>query len=311
VLFLGCGSAWHAGMAGRLVTEELTGLPCSAELASEFRSARVTVNQNTLVIVISQSGETADTLMALRLARQAGARSLGIINVEGSSIALESGSVILTKAGLEVAVATTKAYSAQLAVVYAVAARLAQLRGAVDAAALRAFLHALAQLPEQAEAVLRASDAEALAWAEEVHQREHAYFLGRNIDYAAALEGSLKLKEISYIHAEAYAAGELKHGTMSLIEPGTPVVAVCARPEVIPKTRGNMEEVLARGARVYCVTNDPSVTAHRRILIPATHPLLGTSLAVLPLQLFAYHCARLRGCDIDKPRSLPKSVTVE
>jgi len=311
VLFLGCGSAWHIGLAGRLVTEELTGLPCSAELASEFRSARVTINQNTLVVVISQSGETADTLMALRLAREAGARTLGIINVEGSSIALESGSVIFTKASLEVAVATTKAYSAQLAAVYAVAARLAQLRGSISVEGLRSILHVLAELPEQAQAVLHSSEAEALAWAQEIHTREHAYFLGRNIDYAAALEGSLKLKEISYIHAEAYAAGELKHGTISLIEPGTPVIAVCARPEVTPKTRSNMEEVRARGARVYCVTNDASITAHRRILIPETHPLLGTSLAVLPLQLLAYHCARLRGCDIDKPRSLAKSVTVE
>ena len=311
VLFLGCGSAWHAGLAGCLVMEELTGLPCAAELASEFRSARVTVNQSTLVIVVSQSGETADTLMALRLARQAGARALGIINVEGSSIALESDSVLFTKAGLEVAVATTKAYSAQLAVIYAVAARLAQLRGSIGGDSLRAFLHALSQLPAQAEAVLLSSEKEALAWAEEIFSKEHAYFLGRNIDYAAALEGSLKLKEISYIHAEGFAAGELKHGTISLIEPGTPVIAVCARPEVIPKTRGNIEEVHARGARVYCVTNDPSITTDRRMLIPATHPLLGTSLAVLPLQLFAYHCARLRACDIDKPRSLAKSVTVE
>jgi len=311
VLLLGCGSAWHVGMAGRMVMEELTGIPASSELASEFRSQRVTVNGNTLVVVISQSGETADTLMALRLARGAGARTLGIINVEGSSIALESGSVIYTRAGLEVAVATTKAYSAQLVVIYAIAARLAQLRGAIDGDVLRDYMHALALLPEQAEAVLRDTEAEALAWAQEIYEKEHAYYLGRHIDYAAALEGSLKLKEISYIHAEAYAAGELKHGTISLIEPGTPVIAICARPEVTPKTQANMEEVRARGARLYCVTNDASVTAHRRILVPGTHPLLGTSLAVLPLQLFAYHCARLRGCDIDKPRSLAKSVTVE
>jgi len=311
VLFLGCGSAWHAGLVGRMVTEELTGIPCAAELASEFRGGRVTADKNTLVVVLSQSGETADTLMALRLARQAGARTLGIINVEGSSIALESGSVIYTKAGLEVAVATTKAYSAQLAVAYAVAARLAQLRGSISEGGLRALLHALAELPEQVQATLRETEPEALAWAQEVHTKEHAYFLGRNLDYAAALEGSLKLKEISYLHASGYAAGELKHGTISLVEPGTPVVAICVRPEAAPKTQSNMEEVLARGARVYCVTNDPGIKTHRRILIPKTHPLLGASLAVLPLQLFAYHCARLRGCDIDKPRSLAKSVTVE
>jgi len=311
VLFLGCGSAWHVGMAGRMVMEALTGIPACAELASEFRSARVTINGNTLVIVISQSGETADSLMALRLARQAGARTLGIINVEGSSIALESGSVIYTRAGLEVAVATTKAYSTQLAVVYAIAARLAQLRGSIEAGALRDYLHALAELPELAETTLQSSEKEALAWAEEVYSKEHVYFLGRHIDYAAALEGSLKLKEISYIHAEGYAAGELKHGTISLVEQGTPVVAVCARPEVTPKTLSNVEEVRARGARIYCVTNDSAITAHRRILIPKTHTLLGTSLAVLPLQLFAYHCAKLRGCAIDKPRNLAKSVTVE
>jgi len=311
VLFLGCGSAWHVGLAGRTVMEELTGIPASCELASEFRSGRVTVNRNTLAVVISQSGETADTLMALRLAREAGARTLGIINVEGSSIALESGSVVYTRAGLEVAVATTKAYSAQLVVVYALAARLAQLRGSIGDEALRDYLHALAALPEQAEIVLRETEAQALAWAREIYEKEHVYFLGRHIDYAAALEGALKLKEISYIHAEGYAAGELKHGTISLIEPGTPVVPVCVRPQVTPKTQSNVEEVRARGARIYCVTNDSSITAHRRILIPGTHPLLGTSLAVLPLQLFAYHCARLRGCDIDKPRSLAKSVTVE
>jgi glucosamine--fructose-6-phosphate aminotransferase (isomerizing) len=311
VLFLGCGSAWHVGMAGRVAFEELTGIPASAELASEFRSQRVTINENTLVIVISQSGETADTLMALRQANEAGARTLGIINVEGSSIAQESGSVLYTKAGLEVAVATTKAYSTQLAAVYAVAARLAQLRESLAEPELHAFLHALAALPEQMETVLESSEADMLQWAEEVHRREHAYFLGRNIDYAAALEGSLKLKEISYIHAEAYAAGELKHGTISLIEEGTPVISVLLRGSVIAKTQSNNEEVRARGAAVYCVTNDESITAQRRILLPQCHQLLSASLAVLPLQLFAYHCARLRGCDIDKPRSLAKSVTVE
>jgi len=311
VLFLGCGSAWHVGMAGRAVAEELAGIPAAAELASEFRHQSVTVNRNTLVVVISQSGETADTLMALRLAKQAGARTLGVVNVECSSIALECGSVLYTKAGLEVAVATTKAYSAQLAAVYAIAARLGQLRGRLGTQELREFCHALAALPSQIEETMRLASPVALAWAEEMHHKEHAYFIGRSIDYAAALEGSLKLKEISYIHAEAYAAGELKHGAISLIEPGTPVVAVCMRPKVAAKTRANMEEARARGAHVYCVTSDPSVTARRRVLLPAAHPLLCASLSVLPLQLLAYHCARLRGCDIDKPRSLAKSVTVE
>ncbi|MDR0531590.1 MAG: glutamine--fructose-6-phosphate transaminase (isomerizing) [Oscillospiraceae bacterium] len=311
VLFLGCGSAWHVGVAGRLVIEELTGIPASAELASEFRSAPITVNRNTLVIVISQSGETADTLMALRRANEAGARTLGIINVVGSSIAQESGSVLYTKAGLEVAVATTKAYSTQLAAVYAVAARLAQLRGSVSEGALQEFLHALAALPDQMEETLQSSESPALAWAQAVHKQEHAYYLGRQLDYAAALEGSLKLKEISYIHAEAYAAGELKHGTISLIEPGTPVICACCREDVLAKALSNMEEVRARGADVFAVTSDPQLRAAHVLRIPKTHPLLGVSLAVLPLQLFAYHCARLRGCDIDKPRSLAKSVTVE
>ncbi|MDR2752800.1 MAG: glutamine--fructose-6-phosphate transaminase (isomerizing) [Oscillospiraceae bacterium] len=311
VLFLGCGSAWHAGMCGCVVIEELAGVPAAAALASEFRSQVVTINQNTLVIVVSQSGETADTLMALRQAKAAGARTLGIINVEGSSIAEESGSVIFTRAGLEVAVATTKAYSAQLAAVYALAARLGQLRGTLGGGKMRAFLHALAALPGLLEETLAASEEEMLRWAEEIAPKEHAYFLGRNLDWAAALEGSLKLKEISYIHAEAYAAGELKHGTISLIEQGTPVVSVCMRPGVVAKTMSNNEEVRARGAAVYCLTNDPSVTARRRFLLPACHPLLGVSFAAVPLQLLAYHCARLRGCDIDKPRSLAKSVTVE
>ncbi|MDR2647597.1 MAG: glutamine--fructose-6-phosphate transaminase (isomerizing) [Oscillospiraceae bacterium] len=309
VLFLGCGSAYHVGMAGRVVVEEMTGIPAGAELASEFRGFAASIDPRTLVIIVSQSGETADTLMALRLANERGARTLSIVNVEGSSIASESGSVIYTKAGLEVAVATTKAYSTQLAVVYAVAARLAALRGC-EQYRLRPFIHALHTLPERLDETLQSTQASAIAWAEEIHEREHAYFIGRNLDYVGAMEGALKLKEISYLHAEAYAAGELKHGTISLIEQGTPVVAVCLRRETAAKTASNVEEVFARGARVFCIAAKPEAKA-QTIVIHPTHPLLVTSLAVIPAQLLAYHTAFLRKCDIDKPRSLAKSVTVE
>ncbi|MCL2106364.1 MAG: glutamine--fructose-6-phosphate transaminase (isomerizing) [Oscillospiraceae bacterium] len=308
VLFLGCGSAYHVGAVGRLLVEELAGIPAAVDLASEFRGQAALVDPRTLVVIISQSGETADTLQALRLAKEKGARTLSVVNVEGSSIAIESDSVIYTKAGLEVAVATTKAYSTQLAVVYALAARLSECRSGNEP---RDFLHALAALPDLMEEVLRASEAPALAWAEEIYTAEHAFFIGRNLDYAAAMEASLKLKEISYIHAEAYAAGELKHGTISLIERGTPVISLCCRPEVVARTKGSMEEVAARGAKLFCVTTDASFRPERRILLPKCHPLLVASLAALPMQLFAYHCAQLRGCAIDKPRNLAKSVTVE
>ncbi|MDR1927199.1 MAG: glutamine--fructose-6-phosphate transaminase (isomerizing) [Oscillospiraceae bacterium] len=310
VLFLGCGSAHHAGITGRMLVEELSGIPASAELASEFRSAATAVDRHTLAVIISQSGETADSLQALRLAKEKGARTLSVINVEGSSIAAESGSVLYTRAGLEVAVATTKAYSAQLAALCALAARLGALRGQ-DPARLRDFVRSLAALPELAREVLADTEATAHAWAQELQSVQHAYFLGRNLDYATAMESALKLKEISYIHAEAYAAGELKHGTLSLIEPGTPVVALCCRPEVIPKTLGNAQEALARGAKLFCVTNRQNPLPERCLTLPPCHPLLVASLAVLPMQLLAYHCADLRGCDVDKPRSLAKSVTVE
>ncbi|MDR3313591.1 MAG: glutamine--fructose-6-phosphate transaminase (isomerizing) [Oscillospiraceae bacterium] len=311
ILFLGCGSAWHVGAVGRILAEELCGIPAAAELASEFRSQKSALDSHTLCVVVSQSGETADTLLALRLAAEHGARTLSIVNVEGSSIAEESGCVIFTQAGLEVAVATTKAYSTQLAVVYALCARLAQLRGTLAGGRLAALLHGLAALPDQMDETLRLTESGANAWAEEIHRVEHAYFIGRNLDHAAALEAALKLKEISYIHAEAYAAGELKHGTISLLEPGTPVVGLCCRSAVIPKTHSNLEECRARGAALFCLTTDPALTLPRRILLPHCHPLFVTSLSVLPMQLFAYKCADLRKCDIDKPRSLAKSVTVE
>ncbi|MDR2524974.1 MAG: glutamine--fructose-6-phosphate transaminase (isomerizing) [Oscillospiraceae bacterium] len=311
MIFLGCGSAWHVGCVGRIIAEELCGIPASAELASEFRAQKSAINSHTLCVIVSQSGETADSLMALRLAAECGARTLSIVNVEGSSIAEESDCVLFTKAGLEVAVATTKAYSTQLAVIYALCARLAQLRGTWSGDSLAAFLHGLTALPDQIEETLRTCEAPAIAWAQELAANEHAYFIGRSLDHAAALEGSLKLKEISYIHAEAYAAGELKHGTISLLESGTPVVGVCCRQSVTAKTKNNLEECAARGAKLFCLTNDTALRLPRQILLPRCHTLLATSLSVLPMQLLAYKCAELRKCDIDKPRSLAKSVTVE
>ncbi|MDR1465138.1 MAG: glutamine--fructose-6-phosphate transaminase (isomerizing) [Oscillospiraceae bacterium] len=315
VLFLGCGSAYHAGLVGAALMEKLTGIPSAAELASEFRGRKPRLDRHCLAVVISQSGETADTLAALRIAKEQGARVLGVVNVEGSSIAQESGCVIPTQAGLEVAVATTKAYSTQLSVLYALATRLAELRGDAGPGFLREFTQALRRLPGQAAAALHTSEGTVRDWAAECQQAQHTYFLGRQLDYCAAAEAALKLKEISYIHAEAYPAGELKHGTISLIEPGTPVLAVCCQPEVAAKTRSNMEEAHARGAALYCITAEgiphAALAAERRLVLPGTHALLTASLAALPAQLFAYHCAALKKCDIDQPRSLAKSVTVE
>ncbi|MDR1733636.1 MAG: glutamine--fructose-6-phosphate transaminase (isomerizing) [Oscillospiraceae bacterium] len=314
VVFLGCGSAYYAGLVGRYLVEEGAGIPASAELASEFKALNPAIDDRTLLIVISQSGETADTLSALRFAKQKRARTLGIVNVEGSTIAQECDAVIYTKAGLEVAVATTKAYATQLSIIYCLAAALQGdyilIRKGVPVGGIvkQSDIH---RLPDLIGEVLRRSAQPMFEWARAIHRAEHCYFLGRNIDYAAALEGSLKLKEISYIHAEAYPAGELKHGTISLVEEGTPIISVCCRPEVTPKTRSNMEECAARGAALYCITNDNSITVKNKLLLPRCNPLLAVSLSTIPLQLLAYHCAEMRGCAIDKPRNLAKSVTVE
>ena len=311
IWLIACGSAYHACVTGKYVIEALARIPCEAAVASEFRYQSPLIGQGDLAVLVSQSGETADTLAALREANSRGAFTLGIVNVPGSAIARECSAVLPTLAGAEIAVATTKAYSAQLAALYALALHFA--RGTADGKALAAFSGALRRLPEAVESALGTEEA-AIAIAERIYEAEHAYFIGRNLDYASAMEGSLKLKEISYLHSEAYPAGELKHGTISLIEPGTPVVALACCERLLPKTAANIREVAARGARVFALCAEGGgghFDAEALITLKETHPLLMPSVEVIPLQLLSYHVARLRGCDIDKPKNLAKSVTVE
>jgi glucosamine--fructose-6-phosphate aminotransferase (isomerizing) len=313
VFIVACGSAYHAGVVGKYVFEEMARIPVEVDIASEFRYRRPILNEKTLVIIISQSGETADTLAALREAKNSGAKILSIVNVPGSSIARESGFVLPTRAGVEIAVATTKAYSSQLAVLYVIAAYFAQELKTVSDEELRDFIFHLAALPETVSYALEtATQVEELA--QFYAKQEDAYYIGRNLDYAAAMEASLKLKEISYVHSEAYAAGELKHGTISLIEEKTLVVALCCCERLLPKTAANIKEVKARGAQILCVAsqgNTMELEADRTITVPRTHPLLMPSVEIIPMQLFSYYVAKCRKCDIDKPRNLAKSVTVE
>ncbi len=312
VILVGCGSAYHAAVVGRQVIERLTALPVEAEIASEFRTRSTPLDRHTLVIFISQSGETADTIAALREAKRQGARTLSIVNVAGSTLAAESDAVLPTRAGPEIAVATTKAYTAQLGALYLVAIRLAVLRGEADGERERELTAALRLLPHHLRTLLDTAE-RMHALAKRYVGLQDAYFIGRGIDYAAALEASLKLKEISYIHAEAYAAGELKHGTISLIEEGTFVVAIACEEALISKTLANVREVRARGARVLLVTtaSDVDDAAEDVVRIPEGEPLFAASLSVVPLQLLGYAMALERGCDIDRPRNLAKSVTVE
>ena len=314
IYIVACGSAYHTSVVGKYVIEKLTRIPVEVDVASEFRYRDPLVDKNTLVIIISQSGETADTLAALREAKQRGARVLSIVNVVGSSIAAESDDVLYTWAGPEISVATTKAYSTQLTMLYLIAFYIAHKLEKIDDRDLRRLLCALNRLPDMVAGILRqASEIRLLA--QRYAYLEHAYFIGRNLDYAIALEASLKLKEISYIHSEAYAAGELKHGTISLIEEGTFVVALACCDKLFEKTMSNIKEVKARGAEVLVVTTDDrrdviSEVDHI-IYIPKTNDLLMPSLEVVPMQLLGYYIALARKCDIDKPRNLAKSVTVE
>ena len=314
VIITACGSAYHVGMAGKYAIETLAKLPCEAEIASEFRYRNPVLDENTLVVLISQSGETADTLAALRLAKKKGARVLSIVNVPQSSIAAESDNVIFTAAGPEIAVATTKAYCAQLAVIYLLSAYLALKRDAAEESELSSFMAGIRQLPQKLETVLEYAE-EAKKTAKQLSELEHIYFIGRQSDYAAAAEASLKMKEISYIHCEAYAAGELKHGTISLIEKGTTVVACACCERMFEKTLSNIREVKARGARVIAVTTKKHLKElsdmEHVIVIPESEELLTVALEVVPLQLLAFYSALFRGCSVDKPRNLAKSVTVE
>lgn len=314
IFIVACGSAYHVGVLGKYVTEKLTGISVETDIASEFRYRDPIVDENTLVIIISQSGETADTLAALRMAKEKGARVLSIVNVVGSSIAGESDDVLYTWAGPEIAVATTKAYSTQACIMYILAIYIAQKLSKIDKNETRRLLSELISIPDKIEEILRSTE-EIEKISEILVPLEHAYFIGRGIDYAVALESSLKLKEISYIHSEAYGAGELKHGTISLIENGTIVVALACCDNIFSKTLANIKEVKARGAKVICVTTqkhaDELCDVDYKIVIPDAHPLFVGSLEVIQMQLLSYFTAKNRGCDIDKPRNLAKSVTVE
>ncbi|MDO4493215.1 MAG: glutamine--fructose-6-phosphate transaminase (isomerizing) [Clostridia bacterium] len=309
-----CGSAWHAGMTGRYVIESIAKLPVQAEIASEFRYRDPVLDKNTLVVLISQSGETADTLAALRLAKEKGLRTLAIVNVVGSSVAREADGVLYTLAGPEISVATTKAYSAQLAALYCLAVQAGFARGTIDRAAYEGYIAALRELPEKIGETLK-NEGEVCRLATKLAGKRDAFFIGRGTDYPTCLEGALKLKEVAYLHSEAYAAGELKHGTISLIEEGTPVIGVLTGKALAEKTLGNMIETASRGASLTAVTTLPdSLRSGHTILeidVPETDPHFAGSLAVIPLQLLAYYTGCAKGLDVDKPRNLAKSVTVE
>ena len=315
IMIIACGSSYHVGMLGKYTIEKLTRIPVEAVLASEFRYCDPIVDSHTLAIVISQSGETLDTMAALREAKARGARVLSIVNVVGSSIARESDDVLYTWAGPEIAVATTKAYSTQLAVVDMLAIYMADELGKLDAAEYARLVEELQMLPEKIETVL--ADREKIQFfASQYFNHDSVFFIGRNLDYALGLEGSLKLKEISYIHSEAYASGELKHGTISLIEDGTLVVALGLYGPLFEKAMSNVIEVKARGASVLALTTESGKAELEKrvdalLTVPDTELMFLPSLGVVSLQLFAYYIALQRGCDIDKPRNLAKSVTVE
>ncbi len=314
IYIVACGSAYHAGVTGKYVLENLARISVEVDLASEFRYRNPVLEEEAMVIVVSQSGETADTLAALRESQKRGFKVLGIVNVVGSSIAREADSVLYTWAGPEIAVATTKAYSTQLIALYLLALKFARIRKTVEDKRFAGLLEDLKKLPDQIELLLSNKN-HIQKFANRYIGAKDIFFIGRGIDYAISLEGSLKLKEISYIHSEAYAAGELKHGTISLIEEGTLVAAVATQPELFAKTISNMVEVKARGAFVLAVTNEGNMEIEKAadyvIYIPETNPCFANSLAIIPLQLFGYYVAVGKGCDVDKPRNLAKSVTVE
>ncbi|MBO5228761.1 MAG: glutamine--fructose-6-phosphate transaminase (isomerizing) [Lachnospiraceae bacterium] len=314
IYIVACGSAYHVGMVAKYAIEDLTGVCVETDLASEFRYRNPKLQKDSLVIIISQSGETADSLAALRLAREKGVKTLGIVNVVGSSIAREADSVIYTIAGPEIAVATTKAYSAQLIITYLLGMQLAKVRGEIEVEAFAKMLKDMHALPAQMSSIL--NDKERIQWfASKFAGARDVFFIGRGMDYAVSLEGSLKMKEISYIHSEAYAAGELKHGTISLVEDGTLVIGVMTQNELYEKMLSNMVEVKSRGAYLMGITNVGNYniedTVNFTVYVPKTDKHFVTSLAIIPLQLMGYYISVARGLDVDKPRNLAKSVTVE
>ncbi len=314
VIIVACGSAYHTGVVTQYVMEDLARIPVRVELASEFRYRKPILNKNDLVIVVSQSGETADTLAGLRLAKNQGVKTLGIVNVVGSSIAREADNVFYTMAGPEIAVATTKAYSAQLIAGYMLSIEFARVRGQITDEQYTDYIAELETIPDKINKILE--DKERIQWfAAKQANAQDIFFVGRGIDYAICLEGSLKLKEISYIHSEAYAAGELKHGTISLIEDGILVIGSLTQPELYEKTISNMVECKSRGASLMALTTVGNYsiedTAEFTVYVPKTDEHFAASLAVVPLQLLGYYVSVARGLDVDKPRNLAKSVTVE
>ncbi len=314
IYIVGCGSAYHVGVTSKYVIEKLTRIPVEVDLASEFRYRNPILEKDSMVIIISQSGETADSLAALRQAQEMGVKVLGVVNVVGSTIAREADNVLYTWAGPEISVATTKAYSTQLVALYLLAILFAKVRNVVDAAEYSELIEELQTLPDKIAEIL--GDKERIQWfASKYANAKDVFFLGRGVDYATSLEGSLKLKEISYIHSEAYAAGELKHGTISLIEDDVLVVSVVTQPDLYEKMISNIVEVKTRGAYIFTLTNKGNYvmedTSDFTVYIPKTHPCFAPSLAVVPLQLLGYYVSVAKGLDVDKPRNLAKSVTVE
>ena len=314
IYIIACGSAYHVGMAAQYVFEDMVRVPVRVELASEFRYRNPILNPKALAIIISQSGETADSLAALRLCKENNIRTLGIVNVVGSSIAREADNVFYTLAGPEISVATTKAYSTQLIAAYVLAIQFAKVKGTISEEQYAAYIKELETLPDKIQRII--DDKERIQWfASKQANAKDVFFIGRGIDYAICLEGSLKMKEISYIHSEAYAAGELKHGTISLIEDGTLVIGVLTQPALYEKTVSNMVECRSRGAYLMGLTTFGNYniedTADFTVYMPKTDPHFATSLAVIPLQLLGYYVSVAKGLDVDKPRNLAKSVTVE
>ena len=311
ITIVACGSAYHAGLIGKNLIENYANIPVDVEIASEYRYKKHFFNEKELVIVVSQSGETADTLASLKLAKENKIDTLGIINVKESSIARESDIVLYTEAGNEIAVATTKAYSAQVAIFSLISLTIANKNNLLNKDEIIEILKEIKLLPNKIEQLINNDIYQKIA--EEIYKDDDIFFLGRGIDYAIALEGSLKLKEISYIHSEAYAAGELKHGTISLIDKDTPVIAIITDNSIKDKTISNVKEVKARGAKTILISNEnlDNSCFDKKVIIPSIHPLLQPLLTVIPLQLIAYEVAKLRDCDIDKPKNLAKSVTVE
>lgn len=304
-----CGSAYHTGLIAKTLIEEYANIPVTCEIASEYRYKKVFYHENTLVIVISQSGETADTLASLRKAKKDGIDTLAIVNVFGSSIAREADHVLYIKAGCEIAVATTKAYSAQVALLSLLALQLGILHHQIQEEEFLEITEQIKNLPEQIQNLISNNQYQEIA--KRIYKRNDIFYLGRKLDYAISMEGALKLKEISYTNCVAYPAGELKHGTISLVEENTPIIGIITDTEIKEKTISNLKETSARGAHVIVVSNELIQEIEDVIVIPKIHPLLQSLLTIIPLQLLAYEIAKLKGCDIDKPRNLAKSVTVE